>query len=259
MVKKEKLVSAITLVLSILIVVFCAIGDRDETYNTLISIFVTRTLSFYQLSDMTTFTFMNTLLTGIAALILIPVSIYTLISKNDTLPWIGLLKTATANVNIFVITGTFLGFVVMSIYRKDPMAALDWTLGGGGIFTHLITPLLVIAIFVISRDQINISHKSFLFCLLPSVIYFAVYTILVFGIGIWNDIYGLKDVIVTIGNICGSEFFGYFALILTYFSINFYIVLLYQIMLYCKRHRTYVNGVLLNETIEKNRIAKAQK
>lgn len=256
---KRKVISLLTLIMAVTMVIFCFFGDRVEVYNTINELFVLKTVQPYEYNGMYTFTFINSFFTGTVGALLIPVSIYQLCKDSVSLKWVGLIKTIASATNVFVFTGTFFGLVIMAIYQRDFVAAWDYTFAGGGFFTHFLNPILVLVIFFISFDEINVSHTSFLFVVIPSLAYFIIYFIFVFGFNTWWDIYALKDVVKVVGDLFGSPAFGVITVGLIYLIVNWYVVAMYQLFLVARKKITYVNGVPLTEILEKKKQARASK
>lgn len=135
------------------------------------------------------FTMITNTLAGISVAFVIPFAVEGIRYRRFTLPrWVSVMLFTSVN-SITIVMVTVLGF----LGRVAPEDAF----GYGGIFTHIVCPILVIILFFQIEGGCRFTIKDCLFSCLPVTIYMAVYYVMVVIIGSenggWRDIYYITD------------------------------------------------------------------
>ena len=178
MVIKRKLAEAIALNCIIVIV----------TTSVIISFFLGNKDAFIR-SGPQSFRFFTTdsnVLSMLGAMIMIPFEARVLTGKADKLPRFAVVVKYVCTASITLTFFTVILFL-------GPMFGYGVFLGGTGLFTHLISPLMAFYTFTLLETNCEISFKNVLWALVPTLIYGAVYLTQVIVIGEknggWEDFY----------------------------------------------------------------------
>lgn len=128
------------------------------------------------------YTNLSNLFLGIVSAISIPYIIKSIRKKEDAIPtWLSILKlvsvTATTMTAFIVITILVPATSFFSMYRDIRLV------------THAISPILALVSFLVVEKHVIYRWIWSLFGSITVLVYGTIYAILVFGLGVWPDIY----------------------------------------------------------------------
>lgn len=165
-------------VLSALVVVFAVV-----TILLSVSVLYDEAAKSEGLSTFRMFTTLSNVIAAIAAFMCLPFQIDGLKRDHYKLPsWIVILLYVGA-------VGTFLTFFVAITILSFARGFVPIMLTGTNLFLHTINPILISFLMAYVISDVKISFRASLFSLIPIALYCLLYFVMVFALGLWNDVY----------------------------------------------------------------------